>query len=335
MNYTDLELFAGGGGLALGLNQAGFKSVGMIENNHDACCTLKRNFADVPVIEHDITNLNSESKEIQFLLPYYRKLDLISGGYPCQSFSYAGKQLGFADTRGTLFYNYAYFLKLIQPKMFVAENVPGLRTNDHGRTFKTMLNVFSECNYRVQWQILNANDYGVAEKRRRLIMIGMRSDFNLSYKFPVKHNYKPVLKDVLQNVPDSPGASYSKSRYNILKQVPAGGWWKDLPTDVAKEYMGNDYSNGGGSTGVARRLSWNEPCLTIMTAPIGKRTERCHPDETRPLTIREEARIQGFPDDYLFSGFKSSQYKQIGNAVPVPLAKEIGKSIISALNSDK
>lgn len=104
MTYTDLELFAGGGGLALGLNQSGFKSVGMIENNHDACKTLKRNFANVPVIKHDITELNSESKEIQYLLPYYRKLDLISGGYPCQSFSYAGKQLGLADTRGTLFY---------------------------------------------------------------------------------------------------------------------------------------------------------------------------------------------------------------------------------------
>ena len=155
MTYTDLELFAGGGGLALGLNQSGFKSVGMIENNHDACKTLKRNFANVPVIEHDITDLNSESKGIQYLLSYYRKLDLISGGYPCQSYSYSGKQLGLADIRGTLFYNYAYFLKLIQPKMFVAENVPGLRTNDHGRTFKTMLNVFSECNYSNVPHIIN------------------------------------------------------------------------------------------------------------------------------------------------------------------------------------
>ena len=97
MNYTDLELFAGGGGLALGLNQAGFKSVGMIENSHDACKTLKRNFANLPVIEHDITELNSESKEIKYLSSYYRKLDLISGGYPCQSYSYSGKQLGLAD----------------------------------------------------------------------------------------------------------------------------------------------------------------------------------------------------------------------------------------------
>ena len=114
--------------------------------------------------------------------------------------------------------------------------------------------------------------------------------------------------------------------------VPPGGYWRDLPVELQKEFMKKSFYLGGGKTGMARRISWDEPCLTLTCAPAQKQTERCHPDETRPFTVREYARIQTFPDDWEFSGSMSQQYKQIGNAVPVNLAQEIGFSIVRFLN---
>jgi DNA (cytosine-5)-methyltransferase 1 len=114
--------------------------------------------------------------------------------------------------------------------------------------------------------------------------------------------------------------------------VPAGGYWRDLPDDLQREYMMKSYFLGGGKTGMARRLSWDEPSLTLTCAPAQKQTERCHPEETRPLTVREYARIPTFPDDWTFRGSTSSQYKQIGNAVPVNLAYAVGRSLIHLLN---
>ncbi|MDH5796361.1 MAG: DNA cytosine methyltransferase [Anaplasmataceae bacterium] len=114
--------------------------------------------------------------------------------------------------------------------------------------------------------------------------------------------------------------------------MPAGGYWKDLPINLQKEYMQKSYYLSGGKTGIARRISWNEPSLTLTCSPSQKQTERCHPDETRPFTIREYARIQTFPDDWEFYGSISSQYKQIGNAVPVNLSTAIGGSLKNTLN---
>ena len=213
---TNLELFAGGGGLALGLKQAGFNQLGLIENDEVCVKTLKQNGFNCPIIDKDITKLNKDSLEVQYLKKYIGNLDLLSGGFPCQSFSYAGKGLGFADTRGTLFHNYAYFLNWLKPKMFLAENVPGLLTNDQGKTFKVIQNTFEKCGYKIQFKILNANDYGVAEKRKRLIIVGIRKDLILAFRYPTKQDYKPVLKDVLKNVPSSPGSRYSQTRYNIV-----------------------------------------------------------------------------------------------------------------------
>lgn len=117
-----------------------------------------------------------------------------------------------------------------------------------------------------------------------------------------------------------------------MKLVPPGGCWVDLPEQIAKDYMGKSWYSGGGKRGMARRISWDEPCLTLTTSPSQKQTERCHPDETRPFSIREYARIQSFPDEWEFSGGVGAQYRQIGNAVPVNLAKYIGKSLVHYLN---
>ncbi|MGX5378309.1 DNA (cytosine-5-)-methyltransferase [Ligilactobacillus sp. LYQ135] len=331
-HYNVLELFAGAGGLALGLEQAGFNNVGLVEIDKNASGTLKLNRPNWNVIERDIREVVTSENGIYDFIDKNVEIDLLSGGYPCQSFSYAGKRLGLEDTRGTLFYSYAKVLKQVMPKMFLVENVKGLTTHDHGQTLKTMIDVFEKIGYTTKYKVLNAWDYGVAEKRQRMILIGIRNDLNLEYRFPLPHSYKPVLRDVLKNVPKSLGVKYSKKKYDVLKMVPAGGYWRDLPVNIAKDYMGASWYSTGGRTGMARRLSWDEPSLTLTTSPSQKQTERCHPDETRPFTTREYARIQSFPDSWKFNGGVSSIYKQIGNAVPVNFAKEIGLSIIDILN---
>lgn len=330
--FNALELFAGAGGLALALEQAGFNDVGLVEINKHAADTLKLNRPKWNVINEDITKITADPAGIYKYIPKSCEIDLLSGGYPCQSFSYAGKQMGLYDTRGTLFYHYAKILEQVKPKMFLVENVKGLTTHDHGRTLKTMIKVFENMGYKTIYKVLNAWDFGVAEKRERMILIGIRNDLNITYQFPKKHNYKPVLRDVLKNVPNSPGQRYSDAKKKVLAQVPAGGYWRDLPENVAREYMGKSYYSSGGRTGMARRLSWDEPSLTLTTSPSQKQTERCHPVETRPFTTREYARIQSFPDSWHFSGGIGSIYSQIGNAVAVNFGKDIALSIINSLN---
>ncbi len=134
------------------------------------------------------------------------------------------------------------------------------------------------------------------------------------------------------DVPPSPGTAYPKRKKEILDLVPPGGYWRDLPLEVQKEFMQKSFFLGGGKTGMLRRISRDEPSLTLICSPAQKQTERCYPDETRPFTVREYARIQTFPDDWSFAGPVTSQYKQIGNAVPVNLAKEIGFSLVDFLN---
>lgn len=330
--FNMLELFAGAGGLALGMEQAGLNAIGLVENDHHACETLRLNRPDWNVIEEDITKITSSRNGIYDFIPKNISIDLLSGGYPCQSFSYAGKKMGLNDTRGTLFYHYAKIMEQTKPKMFLVENVKGLTTHDHGRTLKTMINVFESLGYTTTYKVLNAWDYGVAEKRERMILIGIRNDLHINYKYPKPHKYKPVLRDVLKDVPNSIGQKYSPSKKTIMNLIPSGGYWKDLPDEIAKKYMGKSYYSGGGRTGMARRLSWDEPSLTLTTSPSQKQTERCHPSETRPFTIREYARIQSFPDSWKFSGGLGSVYKQIGNAVAVNFGKEIALSIINSLN---
>ncbi|MFT8438810.1 DNA cytosine methyltransferase [Oenococcus kitaharae] len=327
-----MELFAGAGGLALGLEEAGFNDVGLLEFDKDACQTLRLNRPNWNVIEEDITKVTSDPKGVYNYIPKGTEIDLLSGGYPCQAFSYAGKKLGMEDTRGTLFYHYAKIMEQVKPKMFLVENVRGLTTHDHGRTLKTMIQVFENLGYKTTYQVLNAWDHGVAEKRERMVLVGIRNDLNITFQYPNKHDYKPVLKDVLQDVPDSAGMLYSEAKRKVMELVPAGGYWRDLPEAVAKSYMGKSYYSGGGRTGMARRISWDEPSLTLTTSPNQKQTERCHPDETRPFTTREYARIQSFPDSWQFSGGVGSIYKQIGNAVAVNFGKEIALAIINSLN---
>lgn len=330
--FTTIELFAGAGGLALGVEKAGFHTIGLVEVDKDACDTLRENRPDWNVLCDDIANISCQDLERLFKVKK-GELALLSGGAPCQAFSYAGKRLGLEDARGTLFYHYAVFLEKLQPKMFLFENVRGLLSHDKGMTYRTILDIFEKTGYEIQKEVLNAWDYGVAQKRERLITIGIRKDLagKIKYSFPEKHAYKPVLKDVLQNVPESAGIPYGEKKRKIFELVPAGGYWRDIDPEIAKEYMKSCWNMEGGRTGILRRMSMEEPSLTVLTSPSQKQTERCHPLEARPFTVRENARCQSFPDEWKFCGSVMSQYKQVGNAVPVNLAYEVAKEIYKAL----
>lgn len=331
--YTSIELFAGAGGLALGVEKAGFNTLGLIEFDKDAADTLKKNRPNWNVINDDIANISCLDLEKYFSIKK-GELDLLSGGAPCQAFSYAGKRLGLEDARGTLFYHYALFLEKLQPKMFLFENVRGLLTHDHGKTYATMLDIFTRAGYTIDKQVLNAWNYGVPQKRERLITIGIRNDLvgKTEYRFPKAHSYKPVLRDVLLDCPDGPGVPYGEKKRKIFELVPAGGYWRDIDPAIAKEYMKSCWDMEGGRTGILRRMSLDEPSLTVLTSPSQKQTERCHPLEARPFTVRENARCQTFPDDWEFCGNVSVQYKQVGNAVPVNLAYDIAKEIVHSLD---
>lgn len=334
MRYTSAELFAGAGGLALGMEKAGFQHVLLNEFDHNACETLRVNRPEWNVVEGDIHNIDFS--------PYRGKIDFLSGGFPCQAFSYAGKRLGFEETRGTLFFELARAVKEIQPKAFLGENVRGLFEHDNGRTLQTIKNVISELGYTLmEPRVLRAIQYDVPQKRERLILIAIRNDIApfVKFEWPDVCTEVRTLRDAFYagslypcDVPSSPGQAYPEAKRKVMELVPEGGDWRNLPEDIARDYMKGSYNLGGGKTGMARRLSMDEPSLTLTCAPAQKQTERCHPIETRPLTVREYARIQTFPDDWQFIGPLSAQYKQIGNAVPVNLSWAVGRSLIRLFN---
>lgn len=335
--FNVIETFAGAGGLALGLEKANLKTKVAIELDKYAAETLKVNTEDTLVIQDDINNVLKRGFDSYGI--ERDDIDILSGGYPCQSFSYAGKRNGLADVRGTLFKPYAETLSELKPKVFIAENVKGLITHDKGKTLYTMIKIFEKEGYKIYWNLFNSWDYDIAQKRQRIFIVGIRKDLlkkeKYSFKFPTPTGNNPLLKDVLKDVPDSPGVEYSEKKEKVMKLVPAGGCWVDLPDSIAREYMGASYYSGGGKRGMARRLSWEEPSLTLTTSPNQKQTERCHPDETRPLKINEYSRIQGFPDSWEFIGSIGNKYKQIGNAVPVNLAKYIGLAVNKYLKQFK
>ncbi len=322
--YTAIDLFAGAGGTALGLENAGLNHILLNEYDKIAALTLKRNRPNWHVNGEDIHAVD--------FTPYKYKVDVVEGGFPCQAFSYAGKKEGFNDTRGTLFHEFARAVKEVQPKIAIGENVRGLLTHDNGRTLKIMVATLQKLGYRVAYKVMRSQYLNVPQKRERLVIIGVRNGLDTPILFPKEKDHTISLKEAISDVPKSEGQEYSERKKHIMSLVPAGGYWRDLPLDLQKEYMKASFYMGGGKTGMARRLSWDEPSLTLTCNPAQKQTERCHPEETRPLSVREYARIQTFPDDWIFEGSTSAQYKQIGNAVPVNLGYYMGLAAITMLD---
>lgn len=321
MKHTFIEVCSGAGGLSQGFIQAGFCPILLNDNDKDCCETLRQNHNDYGdiIIQKDIRQLS---------LKDYQPTVLI-GGIPCQSFSQAGQRKGLEDKRGSLVYEFARLIDECNPRIFMIENVKGLLTLEKGKAFSEIKQVLSRNGkYQIYYKVLNALHFGVPQKRERVFIVGTLHD---EFVFPVPTQNEPVLlKDVLLDVPPNNDGycEYNAKKKEVMKLVPAGGCWVNLPEAVKKEYMGKSIESGGGKRGMARRLSFNKPCLTLTTSPNQKQTERCHPLETRPLTVREYARIQTFADTYTFSGSVTSRYRQIGNAVPVKLAEAMAKSIL-------
>ena len=321
---TFIEVCAGCGGLSTGFMNAGFDPVLLNEMIPVFCQTLEANHPGVLIEKKDMRTLD--------LSTYHGRVDVLMGGVPCQAFSQAGERKGLEDPRGQLIVEFNRLVRQVAPKILMVENVSGLLTHAGGATLRGVLDLFeNDGAYKVYFKLLNAVDYEVPQKRQRVFIVGVRQDILAThgdFTYPTPSTKKVVLRDVLADVPPSPGIAYSEAKRAVMDLVPQGGCWVDLPEDVQRIYMGEaSMAAGGGKRGIARRLAMDQPSLTLLTSPAQKQTERCHPTETRPLTVREYARIQTFPDYYTFAGSVANQYKQIGNAVPVRLAEAMGNQI--------
>lgn len=332
--YTSIELFAWCGWLALGMERAGFEH--LLLNDFDKYCvdTLRKNRSMWNTVLDDVSNID--------FTPFYGKVDLLTWWYPCQAFSYAWKKLWLHDKRWILFMEFARAIDECKPKVFMAENVSWLVNHDGGKTLKTMLEVFKDLWYTIiQPKVLKAIHYKVPQKRERIFIIWVRSDLSFDWEFQWPEPYAKIytLKDALKkgslydtDVPLSDGQKYPEYKKNILKLVPPWGYWRDLPIELQKEYMQWSFYLWWGKTWIARKISRDEPSLTLTCSPAQKQTERCHPEEIRPFTVREYARIQTFPDNWSFAWPMTQQYKQIGNAVPVNLWFEMAQAVKKLLN---
>lgn len=311
---TFIEVCAGCGGLSSGFMEAGFEPLILNELVPIFCKTLEKNHRKVNIVQGSMLDLD--------LTAFKGQVDVLQGGVPCQAFSQAGERMGLMDPRGQLIEQFNTLINACEPRMFLVENVKGLTTHNKGDTLRGILKLFANNGtYNVYHQVLNAKDYGVPQKRERVLIVGVHYSIKKVFTYPAKSKDVVLLKDVLYNVPASLGATYPAHKAAVLKLVPPGGCWVNLPADIQLSYMGEkSLAAGGGKRGIARRLSMQEQSLTLTTSPCQKQTERCHPVETRPLTVREYARIQTFADSYVFEGSMANQYKQIGNAVPVKLA---------------
>lgn len=320
-----IEVCAGAGGLSSGFIEAGFSPIFLNELDKTCCQTLRANHPGIEIRECSMCDLE--------LSKYRGQVDVLMGGVPCQSFSQAGLRKGLDDDRGALIVEFNRLVKECEPKVFVIENVKGLSTHAKGKTIEHVIDFLKNSGqYRIFFKILNAKNFKIAQKRERLFIVGVHASIDRPFAFPVETGDDIRLKHVLQDVPMSPGVLYPESKKIVLDMVPPGGCWVDLPPDVQRSYVGDHMlSLGGGKRGIARRLSMEEHCLTLTTSPCQKQTERCHPLETRPFTTREYARIQSFPDSYVFCGSVLKQYKQIGNAVPVKLAYNVATCVASLL----
>jgi len=312
--------------MSSGFLEEGFECIGLNEKDKTCCETLRANHTGIPVLEKDMTDLVKD---------FDGRPDVLIGGVPCQSFSHAGKRKGLTDPRGGLMKVFISLVEKIRPKIFMIENVKGLTTHKKGATLNEIVKGLSlEGTYSVRWKILNAWHYGVPQKRERVFVVGVRD--GMEFEFPDELEARPVLRDILPlpiPVEEQHGVSYPEWKREVMRLVPPGGCWVDLPDDIKRAYMGKCLESGGGKRGMARRLSMDEPSLTLTTSPCQKQTERCHPLEDRPFTVEEYAAIQTFPRDYVFCGSIASRYRQIGNAVPCVLARAMARSIRASLLS--
>lgn len=355
-----ISLFSGAMGLDLGLENAGFRTMGCLEIDKWACATIRANRPNLPLIEGDIRDWTGSSL-LQHFGANSEDVHLVVGGPPCPSFSTAGKRQSFNDPRGQVMYDFLRIVEEIRPAFFVMENVRGIlsaslqhcsleerktrRSFDmeekHGSVLRALDKRFNKMGYTVSAELVNSANYGTPQVRERVVFLGSRDGFQVtmpvgSYSKSEGLFQKPwrTLRDALEGLDEEKPEyiPFSKSRLRFLELLNEGQNWRHLPSDLVEEAMGGAYESDGGKVGFYRRLSFCKPCPTVPTSPIQKSTCICHPTQLRPLSIREYSRVQQFPDDWIFAGPISSKYKQIGNAVPVGLGFTIGKTLLRYLD---
>ena len=359
MSRIAISFFAGAGGLDIGIHEAGFDVKLSVELEPKYCVTLKQNNPTFNVVNGDIMEYSKEKIYHDANLKHDEEVDLIFGGSPCQSFSTAGKRKAFSDDRGMAMLKFIELIEEVKPKAFLLENVKGLLSaplkhrplNERGKDFpplekeeqtgsalEYLLNQVKD--YDVKYKVVNSAEYGVPQKRERVIFVGIRKDLNKVYTFPeITHgkdtgNPFNTVGDVIKELGDIEHnyVKYSEERLKYMKLIPLGGGnWRDLDESIVEKAMGGAYKSGGGKTGYFRRIKANEPSPTLLTSPIQKSTNIGHPYEDRPLSIEEYIAIQGFPKGYKINGTINDQYTQIGNAVPVKVAKILGSKLIEVL----
>lgn len=351
--HTVLSLFSGGGGLDLGMDLTErFRHLACIEYNRSACQTLKGNRdagllgdADLKVYEADIAKLKP-AELLADLGIGKGEVGALIGGPPCQPFSVAGKRQGVADERGTLLWDYVRWVRDIKPHAFLMENVRGLLSmpsapdEDKGSLLAELLKKFRRAGYSTDVFLLNAADYGTPQLRVRAVLVGNRH--GLVCRQPARTHGPGLLPHrTLRNAlaglveTDPVRLDFSPAEKEVLKLIPPGGDYRDLTVRVAMQVLGptlRPRGKGGNCKGY-RRLDWEQPSPTVLTGPHRGLASLCHPDEARALTMRECARLQGWPDSWTFVGSRAEQYRQVGNAVPVPLAYRLGHMIADLLDN--
>lgn len=306
---TSLELCAGAGGQALGLELAGYEHVAVAEIDKDACKTLRLNRPKWTVLETDIRELDGKA---------YRGIDLLAGGVPCPPFSIAGKQLGARDERD-LFPQALRIIEESRPAAVMLENVRGLASKVFTEYRAEILSRLSRLGYEAGWRVLNASDFGVPQLRPRFILVAVRPQFAKDFQWP-----SPLKKQV--TVADAIGDLMNSKGWSGYKQ------WAKLASDIAPTIVGGSKKHGGADLGPTRAKKHWSGLGVDGRGVADSEPDASYPASKQPrLTIRMVARIQGFPDSWEFAGKKTASYRQVGNAFPPPVAKAVGKSISAAL----
>jgi DNA (cytosine-5)-methyltransferase 1 len=348
-NRSVISLFSGAMGLDIGLEMAGLEVKIAQDIDMECAKTIRVNGRNV--ISGDIKNISAalllKEANLNRGEPF-----LVCGGPPCQPFSTAGKRLGLKDPRGSLFMDFKRVIDQARPRFFIMENVKGLLSSTvvGGKARKEdmlaldiILKEFDNLGYATIYGLLDSVNYGAPQFRERLVLIGSRDGEDIFLPFPThfqshqNSNYRwATLRSAIADIEDTPGegAFFSAARLELLKTIPAGGNWRNLPLDRVEKAMGGAFHSGGGKVGFYRRLSYDEPSPTLVTSPVQKASMLCHPTKDRPLSVREYARIQQFPDSWRFSGQVANKYRQIGNAVSVGLGRALGESLMAVVDGN-
>lgn len=332
MSYSYVDLFCGAGGLSKGFVDAGFSNIFSVEYNSNFAKTYEKNFPLHRIIINDIKNIKDE--EINEMVKN-NNVDVIIGGPPCQGFSIAGNigRSFIDDDRNSLFKEFVRFVSIINPKVFLMENVANMATHLKGKTILSIVEALENagCKYKVKWNVLNAVDYGVPQQRRRIIIVGVREDINFEFFYPKKLNTIKSIQEAIgdlpvllsgegSSIPNHVAMNHSNQMLDKMSYVKDGGNRMDIPEDIRPK---------SGDVRKYIRYDSNKPSVCVT----GDMRKIFHYNQNRALTCRELARLQTFPDDFIFEGSSLQIQQQIGNAVPPELAFVLAKQIEEVLKN--